>query len=332
MKKELELQVFQRDKNVCQGCHGTFPTKYEVEPDPRKNNFLVVDHVDGLSEELRNLQSLCWVCNSLKAGKGQSAFRLSLALKRLGPCVTYYPSLARIMGLKESIFLCQLIYWTPRARHERGDGWLYKSVEEMEVETGLSYKEQLRLRKSLIKQKLLEEKYDREEHNMYFRVNTEELDRQAEHMTNGHMPKSKVAGDQREGGTLPKGRSYKETEITQENTQINTPPLLPGMDDTDVIRRVFCYFVEQTEKHPKLCTLTATKLSMGMARFKDCMRITGGDPERAEKLMKLVIDTLVESDFHMGRGEYKGKSKYNEWKHIFNSTDKLEQWIERSRQ
>jgi hypothetical protein len=162
--------------------------------------------------------------------KDKNVFTLTSALKRLGPCVTYYPALASLVGLKESIFLCQLIYWTPRARQDKGDGWIYKSAEEMTAETGLSYKEQVRLRKGLVEKKLLEETYERTEHRLYFRVCSEELDRLGEHLPVGHMPESKVAPDQKEDGTLPKGRwhlpkgqfdkgSRDYTETTTETTQ-----------------------------------------------------------------------------------------------------------------
>lgn len=226
--KELELRVFTRDNNTCQGCKGKFPTKYDLAPTKRngKQNYLLVDHKDGASINIDNLQTLCWLCNSAKSGKSDNAFKLTMALKKLGPCVTYYPSLARIMGLKESIFLCQLLYWMPRGRHDKGNGWIYKSVEEMEFETGLTYKEQIRLRKSLMDQDLLEEEYDREQHVLYYRVKTDSLDSKAEHITNGHMPKQDMPSDKREDGICPKVISYKEAEITTEITQTNPlPPL-----------------------------------------------------------------------------------------------------------
>jgi hypothetical protein len=97
----------------------------------------------------------------------------------------------------------------------------------MEEETGLSYKEQIRLRKCLIEQGLLEEMYDRENHVMFFRVLADALDAKGEHLTDGHMPKSNQPPDQREDGTLPKVSSYNEQEITQDTTteNTNTPPL-----------------------------------------------------------------------------------------------------------
>lgn len=154
-------------------------------------------------------------------GKQSVDFKLSSAIKQMGRPMTYYPSLARIIGLKESIFLCQLIYWTPRTHGD--EGWLYKSVEEMEEETGLSYKEQMRIRKSLIGKKLMEENYARDEHRLFFRISVEQIDKLGEHMTNEHMLKGQLASDQRSDGILPKVRSIKSssTEITTETTTKN---------------------------------------------------------------------------------------------------------------
>lgn len=108
--------------------------------------------------------------------------------------------------------------------------------------------------------------------------------------------------------------------------------MFPGMNGVDAIARVFQHFVEVTDRHPRMYTLTTPKERMGRARFRDCLEMTGGDPAKAEQMMMLVVDTLAESDFHNARGKHKGQPKYNEWKHIFVSTDKLQEWIERSRQ
>ena len=131
-------------------------------------------------------------------------FKLSTALKSLGRCITYYPSLAAAVGLKESIILCQLLYWTPKVS---GEGWIYKTAEELSEETGLSYREQLRIRKNLVKQQLIEERHDRVEHRIYFRVCIEALDKIGVHMTNGQLPpdhltKGKVAPSQSDTGTV----------------------------------------------------------------------------------------------------------------------------------
>ena len=161
---------------------------------------------------------------------------VTTSLQTLGPCLTYYPKLANILGLKESILLCQLIYWTSRT--EDPDRWVFKSAKEFEIETGLGYKEQRRAREVLRGRGLVEEKASREEHRLYFRIVPEAIDSAFEHMPKGkvlkkrrmvpngnehlpdeHMPKRQEAPAQREDGTCPKGSSYIEAEITAETTQ-----------------------------------------------------------------------------------------------------------------
>lgn len=238
-----------------------------------------------------------------------------------------------------AIFLQQAFYWTGRGQSD--DGWFYKTREEWTQETGLTRYEQESARKALKELGVLEEDKRGVPCRVFYRINLDQvfeiLSRNPSGTTNKLAENPQLDGGKQPTSRVDSTNFNKEAEMSSEMSH-NTDKtdihqnLLPGMDGTDVIKRVFDYFVVETEKHPKLYTLTDSRLSMGRARFKDCMRITGGNAEKAEKLMRLVVDTLVESDFHMARGDYKGRSKYNDWKHIFGSTDKLEQWIERSRQ
>lgn len=95
--------------------------------------------------------------------------KLTDFLSDVGRPVAYYPGLRRITGsTTATILLCQLIYWT--GKESRGDGWIYKSSEELTEETGLSYDEQVTARKHLTQAGLIQEEYKRLEHRMYFRV------------------------------------------------------------------------------------------------------------------------------------------------------------------
>jgi hypothetical protein len=92
----------------------------------------------------------------------------------LGRPVVYYPSLARLLGsMKAAILLAQLMYWTPRAKDP--DGWIYKRPDELEEETSLTFEEQRGARKILRNWQVLEERYARLEHRLYFRVNRKVL-------------------------------------------------------------------------------------------------------------------------------------------------------------
>src|SRR5687768_2253857 len=100
--------------------------------------------------------------------------KVSEFLEDVGRPVTYHPRLAKALGgVKEAALLCHLFYWSGRGTHE--DGWIYKSRQELEDETGLSFREQERARKVLRDLKVLEEHYERLRHRLFFRVNTDVL-------------------------------------------------------------------------------------------------------------------------------------------------------------
>lgn len=119
------------------------------------------------------------------------AMKLSESLQGLGHPVAYYPILGKVFGMQESIFLAQFVYWTGKG--DDPDGWIYKSAEEIQQETGLTYEQQQRVRKVLGSherygvrgsrirrvhfEQIIEEKYDRTKHRMYYRVNLPALDR-----------------------------------------------------------------------------------------------------------------------------------------------------------
>jgi len=147
--------------------------------------------------------------------------KLSDFLSDVGRSVAFYPSLVKALGDRnEAIFICQMAYW--RGKGENKEGWIYKTSEEIEDETSLTYKEQTNVREGLKKKKLLQEKYARTEHKMYFKVEWNEInsiweqftDGKVPHLTDGNMPL-----DQREDGTLPMVSSLNSnTETTQKNT------------------------------------------------------------------------------------------------------------------
>jgi hypothetical protein len=86
-----------------------------------------------------------------------------------GHPIAYFPSLApHVGGTNAAILLCQLLYWTPRAKDP--EGWIYKTQLELIYETGLSRHEQRAARTALKARGLLEERYDRLDHQLYVRV------------------------------------------------------------------------------------------------------------------------------------------------------------------
>jgi hypothetical protein len=93
----------------------------------------------------------------------------------IGRPIAFYPGLKKVTkSTVATIFLCQLIYWIGKG--ELKDGGIYKTSEEIENETGLSYEEQKTARKKLVELHLLDEHYARLDHNIVFKVNMELLD------------------------------------------------------------------------------------------------------------------------------------------------------------
>jgi hypothetical protein len=181
------------------------------------------------------------------------SIQLKAVMGALGRGIPYYPRLAAVVGVKESILLSQLLYWTPRSKNV--DGWFYKSAEELLEETGLSYKEQWRARAELKVRGLIEERHDREEHRIYFRVIETTIDAlldppeappsevvppskevappsktEGEHLPNGKVPPSKT-----EGTTFQNGRSLYSNDYTMTTQRLHTKTSQPAVADVPVV-------------------------------------------------------------------------------------------------
>jgi hypothetical protein len=76
-------------------------------------------------------------------------------------------------GVKESVFVCQLLYW--EGKQYDSERWIHKSLEEVGAETGLSRYEQDGVRRTLERKGILESRYDRLVHRLYFRVDLDRL-------------------------------------------------------------------------------------------------------------------------------------------------------------
>ena len=76
-------------------------------------------------------------------------------------------------GINGALMLSQLVYWTPRTKNQ--DGWIYKTHEEWEQETGLTRREQDTARKTLKSLGFLTEKKAGVPCKLHFRVERENL-------------------------------------------------------------------------------------------------------------------------------------------------------------
>jgi hypothetical protein len=169
----------------------------------------------------------------------------SQVITKLGRPIAYYPSLSEAIGSNTAgIFLCQMLYWHDRSQN---DGWVYKTMEEIKKETGLSRKEQISARKLLTSLGLLEENYERLKHRMFYRINLARFDEwfdnslatpSGQNEPGGETPENDMGispctkrelRDRPKGnfGTDQKGTSYKEQRLHTEITNIDIPPIVP---------------------------------------------------------------------------------------------------------
>jgi len=98
--------------------------------------------------------------------------QLSNYIIDLGRAVAYYPGLRQLTGSTTStIFLCQLLYWHGKAR----DGWIWKTGEEIEEETGLTQNEQKTAKQNLKDLNIIDFEYKRLDHMTRYRVDVDQL-------------------------------------------------------------------------------------------------------------------------------------------------------------
>lgn len=84
--------------------------------------------------------------------------------------ILYQPGLANVLGsVNAAIILSQLLYWHTRGK--RPDGFVFKTSEEMQNETGLSRSEQDHALKILLDLNIIEKKLAQIPAKRHFRVN-----------------------------------------------------------------------------------------------------------------------------------------------------------------
>lgn len=138
--------------------------------------------------------------------------KLTDFLQDVGRPVAYFPKLRRLTGsTTATILLCQFIYW--RGKESSGDGWLYKTAQEIESETGLTYNEQKTARAALKEAGLIQEHYARLDHQMRFKVDLDAINEKwgVADAKNGECDDSTFGNDESQF-------SLNESENTTENT------------------------------------------------------------------------------------------------------------------
>lgn len=99
--------------------------------------------------------------------------QIAQVIQEIGNPVVFYPKLAKVFGIEETIFICQLLYWNGKGSSE--DGFIHKTSEEIEEETALTYRQQRRIRAKLRGLGLLLEYQKRLEHKTFYKINYERV-------------------------------------------------------------------------------------------------------------------------------------------------------------
>lgn len=158
----------------------------------------------------------------------------------LGHPVAYYPGLVKHLGSVNAVlFFSQIFYWQDKAASELG---VYKTVEEIEGETGMTYREQVTARKQLVERGVLVETNKRLEHRVYYRIDLDRLNEMLESAKCG----KRISGeaDSAVRGAA-KAQVVNKTKTTTETTSKSTADASAKRDVVDA------KFDEAWRKYPK---------------------------------------------------------------------------------
>jgi len=126
----------------------------------------------------------------------------------------------------------------------------------------------------------------------------------------------------------PVHKNYVETSVS---TALPFPSK-NGAGGAEIERRVklvWEYYLEHLGKNPALLSFSVARRSKGVSRFKEALKKTGGDYDKAEALMRSCVDAMAGSEFHSGSND-RGR-QYNSWeKNLFKSLEQFEGWMERA--
>ena len=152
-------------------------------------------------------------------------------LRIIGKPIAYYPQLAKPLGgVNASLLFGHFFYWNDKGRSELG---VYRTADEIEVETGLSRDEQRTARRKLRERGVLIETEKRIEHRIYYKLDLDRFDEIISQSGSGDfpiadsdIPNPEVGNSQSGSGDFPidevgNSQSYIRTEDYQKNTTVD---------------------------------------------------------------------------------------------------------------
>ena len=152
-------------------------------------------------------------------------------LRIIGKPIAYYPQLAKPLGgVNASLLFGHFFYWHDKGRSELG---VYRTADEIEVETGLSRDEQRTARRKLRERGVLIETEKRIEHRIYYKLDLDRFDEIISQSGSGDfpfadsdIPNPEVGNSQSGSGDFPfdevgNSQSYIRTEDYQKTTTVD---------------------------------------------------------------------------------------------------------------
>ena len=116
-------------------------------------------------------------------------------------------------------------------------------------------------------------------------------------------------------------------DISLNQLELVTPASSPAASKSSALVKVWDHYILKTERNPKTYEFTAARKRKGLARLDECLKKTAGDLDKAAELMKVAIDAIAISDWHMGRDAKTNGKFYREWDdHLFGSYRSMEKW------
>ncbi|VEH67298.1 Uncharacterised protein [Rodentibacter pneumotropicus] len=119
--------------------------------------------------------------------------KASESLRLIGQPIAYYKGLARILGgVTVTVLFSQLYYWSDKTNNPLG---VYKTLEELMDETGLTERELRSAREKLRSLGVVVETNKRLEHRLYFRIDFDVFDNLVEsfrEQSNCHFGNSQI--------------------------------------------------------------------------------------------------------------------------------------------
>ena len=155
--------------------------------------------------------------------------RLTDFLIDIGRPVAYYPRLSHITGgVKETLFLCQLLYWNGKQANK--NSWIYKTQKEMLEETGLSRYEQETARRNLREKGFIKEARKGVPAKMHYKIDLDAINKAClkketrdDTNKNADLPQTRLRKNHKLdcGKTTNKNDEMQQT-ITENTTEITT--------------------------------------------------------------------------------------------------------------